>query len=48
LFQQKSDVVFEHVDTKNQLAVIFTKPLAPKPFFNIRGELRILDAASLA
>ena len=32
---EKEDVTFEHVDTKNQLADIFTKPLATKPFFNI-------------
>jgi hypothetical protein len=44
---EKGDVVFEHVDTKNQLADIFTKPLASDAFFNIRGELGILDISSL-
>ncbi|XP_050915149.1 uncharacterized mitochondrial protein AtMg00810-like [Lathyrus oleraceus] len=32
---EKRDIVFEHVDSKNQLANIFTKPLATGPFFNI-------------
>ena len=32
---EKGDVVFEHVDRRNQLTNIFTKPLATEPFFNI-------------
>lgn len=44
---EKEDVVFEHVDTKNQLADIFTKPLATESFFNIRRELGIFDISSL-
>lgn len=40
---EKGDVIFEHIDNKNQLADIFTKPLATEPFFNIRRELGILD-----
>jgi hypothetical protein len=40
---EKGDVVFEHVDSKNQLADIFTKPLATKPFFHIHRELGIID-----
>ena len=36
---EKGDVVFEHVDSTNQLADIFTKPPATKPFFHIRREL---------
>ncbi|KAK2382949.1 putative mitochondrial protein [Trifolium repens] len=44
---EKGDVVFEHVDSKNQLADIFTKPLATDPFIFIRGELGILDISNL-
>ena len=44
---EKGDVVFEHVDSKNQLADIFTKPLATEPFIFIRGELGILDISNL-
>lgn len=40
---EKDDVIFEHVDSKNQLADIFTKPLATEPFSNIHRELGILD-----
>lgn len=40
---EKGDVVFEHVDSKNQLDDIFTKPRATEPFFNIQWELGILD-----
>lgn len=43
----KDDVVFEPVDSKNQLADIFTKPLATKLFFNIRRELDILNILKL-
>lgn len=45
---EKSDVVFEHVDSINQLADIFTKPLATKLFLNIRWELGILDISNIA
>lgn len=45
---EKEEVVFEHVDSKNQLENIFTKPLATKPFFNIRRELGILDISNLS
>lgn len=45
---EKGDVVFEHVDSKNELADIFTKPLAIEPFFNIRRELGMLDILNLA
>jgi hypothetical protein len=44
---EKGDVVFEHVESKNQLADIFTKPLATDPFIYIRGELGILDISNL-
>ena len=45
---EKGDVIFEHVDRKNQFADIFTKPLATEPFFNIRRELGIFDISNLA
>ena len=44
---EKEDVTFEHVDTKNQLADIFTKPLTTYLFFNILRELGILDVISI-
>ncbi|KHN11071.1 Copia protein, partial [Glycine soja] len=39
----KGDCVLEFVDTKNQLADIFTKPLPKEVFFSIRRELGLLD-----
>lgn len=45
---EKGDVFFEHVDSKNQLAEIFTKPLVIGPFFYIRQKLGILDISNLA
>jgi len=44
----KGDVVLEFVDTKNQLADIFTKPLNKDSFYNIRRELGLLDASDLS
>ena len=44
---QKGDCVLEFVDTKNQLADIFTKPLPKEVFFAIRRELGILDVNDL-
>ncbi len=41
---QKGDVDIEFVETRNQLAYIFTKPLAKESFFKIRSELGILDS----
>nr|KYP33754.1 Retrovirus-related Pol polyprotein from transposon TNT 1-94 [Cajanus cajan] len=40
---QKGDCVLEFVETKNQLADIFTKPLPKENFFSIRQELGFLD-----
>lgn len=40
---EKGVVIFEHVESKNQLADIFTKPLAMEPFLNIRKELGVVD-----
>lgn len=39
----QGDVEVTFVDTHNQLADIFTKPLAKDPFYKIRRELGILD-----
>ena len=44
----KGDCVLEFVDTKNQLADIFTKPLNKDSFYNIRRELGLLDASDLS
>ena len=44
---QKGDCVLEFVDTKNQLADIFTKPLPKEIFFAIRRELELLDINNL-
>ena len=39
---QKGDCVLEFVDTKNQLANIFTKPPPKENFFAIRRELGLI------
>jgi len=44
---QKRVCVLEFVDTKNQLADIFTKPLPKETFFAIRRELGLLDINDL-
>ena len=44
----KGDVVLEFVDTKNQLADIFTKPINKDSFYTIRRELGLLDASDLS
>ena len=44
----KGDVVFEFVDTKNQLADIITKPLNKDSFYTVRRELGVLDASDLS
>ena len=43
----KGDCVLEFIDTKNQLANIFTKPLPKDSFYTIRRELGLLDASDL-
>ena len=43
----KGDCVLEFVDTKNQLADIFTKPFPKETFFAIRREPGLLDASDL-
>ena len=40
---QKGDIVLEFVDTKHQLADIFTKPLSEDQFSYIRRELGMID-----
>jgi hypothetical protein len=42
--QQKGDIEIAYVNTKNQLADIFTKPLDEKTFSKLRNELNILDS----
>ena len=44
----KGDVVLEFVDTKNQLADIFTKPLSKDTFYNIIRELGLIDVSDLS
>ena len=39
----QGDVEVTKVDSHNQLADIFTKPLEREPFYKIRRELGILD-----
>jgi hypothetical protein len=42
--QQKGDIQIAYVNTHNQLADIFTKPLDEKTFSKLRNELNILDS----
>jgi hypothetical protein len=42
--QQKGDIEIAYVNTHNQLADIFTKPLDDKTFSKLRNELNILDS----
>jgi hypothetical protein len=43
-YQQKGDI---SIDTENQLADIFTKPLDEKRFYKLKNELNILDFSNL-
>jgi uncharacterized beta-barrel protein YwiB (DUF1934 family) len=45
--QQKRDICIESVDTEDQLADIFTKPLDEKRFCKLRNELNILDFSNM-
>jgi hypothetical protein len=45
--QQKGDICIENVDTEDQLADIFTKPLDEKKFYKLRNELNILDLSNI-
>jgi hypothetical protein len=42
--RQKGDIEIAYVNTQNQLADIFTKPLDEKTFSKLRNELNILDS----
>jgi hypothetical protein len=42
--QQKRDIEIAYVNTKNQVANIFIKPLDEKTFSKLRNELNILDS----
>jgi hypothetical protein len=42
--QQKGDIEIAYVNTKEQLADIFTKPLCEETFTKLRHELNILDS----
>jgi hypothetical protein len=42
--QQRGDIEIAYVNTKDQLADTFTKPLDEKTFSKLRNELNILDS----
>jgi hypothetical protein len=42
--QQRGDIEIAYINTKEQLANIFTKPLDEKTFTKLRNELNILDS----
>jgi hypothetical protein len=42
--QQQGDIEIAYINTKEQLADIFTKPLDEKTFTKLRHELNILDS----
>jgi hypothetical protein len=42
--QQRGNIEIAYINTKDQLANIFTKPLDEKTFTNLRNELNILDS----
>jgi hypothetical protein len=44
--QQRRDIEIAYINTKEQLADIFTKPLDEKSFTKLRHELNILDSRS--
>ena len=43
---RKGDIVLAHVGTDKQLVDIFTKPLDEARFYQLRGELGILERYS--
>jgi hypothetical protein len=45
--QQKGDIEVYHINTENQLADIFTKPLDEKRFCRLHSELNVLDSCNL-
>jgi hypothetical protein len=42
--QQRGDIEITYINTKDQLADIFTKPLDEKTFCKLRNELNIFDS----
>jgi hypothetical protein len=42
--QQRGDIEIAYINTREQLADIFTKPLDEKTFTKLRNELNILDS----
>jgi hypothetical protein len=42
--QQRGDIKIAYVNTHNQLADIFTKPLDEKAFSKLRNELNVIDS----
>jgi hypothetical protein len=46
--EAKGDIELFHVNTKNQLADIFTKPLDETRFCFLRSELNILDSRNVS
>ena len=45
---EKKDIFLSHVDTQNQLADIFTKPLEEKQFSTLRRELGMIDVSEIS
>ena len=45
--QQKGDIEVYHINTENQLADIFTKPLDEKRFCRVHSELNVLVSWNL-
>jgi hypothetical protein len=43
-YQQNGDIEIAYINTKDQLADIFTKPLDEQTFTKLRNELNILDS----
>jgi hypothetical protein len=43
----KRDIVISHVETNDQLADIFTKPLDEKRFHELQSELNIIDSQNV-
>jgi hypothetical protein len=44
----KGDIVISYVETNDQLADIFTKPLDEKRFRELQSELNIIDSQNMA
>jgi hypothetical protein len=44
----KGDIIISHVETNDQVANIFTKPLDEKRFHELRSKLNIIDSQNVA